>query len=123
MALTQVQKVEILKFTGWPYGAVEPGHIDFNNKVSSVLDSIPLYLEPMVIDMIAAIKAVDAQQASSVSKHGVKRIDDIEFFEGMSNTGAQQSRKSSLIAELAALLGLSLGPNSNIGSRMGSVCL
>lgn len=123
MALTQVQKVEILKNTGWPFGAIEPNHIDFNSTVARVINSIPDYIEPMVLDLLEKIKAVDAKQLASANRHGVKKIDDIEFFENASNTSNQQMEKNRIVKELLTLLGLQMGcygqsaPTSGFGMK------
>lgn len=109
MALTQVQKVEVLKYTGWPFGAIEPNHTDFNSNISRIMNSIPVYIEPLVLDITTRIKAIDLLQGKSAERHGVKRIDDIEFYESTSDTAMQQKEKNRLVKELLTLLGMPMG--------------
>lgn len=117
MALTSAQKTKILRILCYPIGAIDPNSMDYNKGVADRLDYIAGDGQAEVEDLLEKIEAADDKIASAVNQEGVKRIDDIEFFEDRSMN--LQSAKRRYVEELSNLTSV---PSRCRSSRMGHVC-
>lgn len=120
MAFTEGEKYKIIRFLGHNGGVLTPSNIHYSKQVSDKLTNVPEGAETEAREILQKIIALDGKQSTSINQAGVKRIDDIEFFENGGATSTILNEKRRLIRELESLLGI---PFCGPGGSMGSVCL
>ncbi len=120
MAFTEGEKYKILRFLGWNGGTLNPADTHYSKTISDKLQRITEGAEEECRDILNKIIALDSKQTGSVAQAGVKRIDDIEFFENGGSTDVIGKERKRLIRELSSMLGI---PNMSQGGVMGNICI
>ena len=120
MAFTEGEKYKIIRFLGWNGGTLDPSSIHYSKNVVDKLERVTAGAEAEAREILEKIIALENKQTSSVAQAGVKKVDDIEFFENGGSTFVIGKEKRRLINELANLLGI---PNYSTSSVMGNVCI
>lgn len=116
MALLIDQKYKILRYLGYSFGTIETTSLDYSNIVTKRLDAITGAAQTEVEQVLLWIDQTETELDAKIKQAGVKRIDDIEFFENSHNV--LKSEKTRYIKELSQMLGL---PKLNQNSMMGDV--
>lgn len=122
MALSNLQKLTVLKYLGLPLTSIDSTKLAFSNIINNRLNDVTGDYQTLVEDTLAKLEGTDQRLAKALTRAGVKAIDDIEFFgENAGRTEFQilRSEKNNLIIELANLLDISVP----VGSAMGRVSL
>lgn len=104
MALDEKQKYKIMRLLGYPFGTIDPNSMDFSNFWTQRLTTILPAAQVEVEFLLDELDAIDAQLQSKIAQAGIKRIDDIEFYENSHKV--LKSEKMRVINDLSQLLGL-----------------
>lgn len=118
MAFSESEKYKIIRFLGWNGGTLTPTNIYYSKNIVDKLTNIPEGAVVEAKEILAKIILLDGKQMGSTAQAGVKRVDDIEFFENGGSTAVLAREKRRLCKELAELLGI---PYCGGGSIMGNV--
>ena len=121
MALTNVEKIKLVTLLGWPAKVLDINSTSYNSTIFSRINSIDSDIEPLVDEYVEKIEELDSRLSGAISRSGVKRIDDIEFFgsdgNGSSEFSVLRTERKRLLKELASILDIALGmgvSNSNM---------
>jgi hypothetical protein len=114
--LADAQKLKILRLLGYPFGSIDPSSLDYSNLLSKRLDEVGNDAVTEVEALLDQLDAIDSQLSAKISQAGIKRIDDIEFFEGSHKV--LKSEKHRVISDLSSLLGI---PNRSRGGFVGAI--
>lgn len=109
MALTNLQKLTVLKHIGLPLTTIDTTRTDYSKIISDRLDYVTGDVQTLIVDVLTRLDGMELRLAKAMTRSGVKRIDDIEFFgaEGtLSEFDVLRGEKRKLIGELADLLNL-----------------
>lgn len=122
MALTQEIKFKVVMLLGYPSGVIIDGNKYYNRHIVENLAALPVELEPELTILLNRLKTTDDQLSSGLANAGVKRIDDIEFFENGLQHLRDERRK--ILSQLSNLFGIPMNSDANgYGSSMGNVCI
>lgn len=100
MAFNDAQKVQLRKWLGYP--ALDR---DTFSHVESTFDTIgaDAATQTEVETILAALVVIDGQQTSSVATAGMKRAEEIEWYEGQARMDGIASRGRVLVQRLATI--------------------
>lgn len=121
--LSDAQKYKILRLLCYPYGTLDPASLDYSKIVSDKLSNLSSPAQVEVEELLSWIEETETQLDAAIASAGVKRIDEIEFFDGSGSQAQVLTReKSRYVDDLATLLGI---PNMCRlrGGRMGRICV
>lgn len=106
MAFTTTEKIQILKFLGWPSNTINPDSLSYSKIISDRLLVVLPEAEEEVKLYLERLAAIDTSLVSAVDSTGVKKIDDIEFFGNQDGTklSALRGERNRIIKELAIML-------------------
>lgn len=98
MALTSTQKASVRRYLGYP---------DVNRLMHHDLEGAMVAIsaegEVVVADLLAKLATLDTQLATKWTTQGIKRAEEVEFFEAGGITGLWMEGRR-LVEQLAALL-------------------
>lgn len=123
MALTNLQKLTILQHIGLPLTMMDPTKLDYSKIITDRLNNVDGDIQTLVEDKLTRIDGTEERISKALTRSGVRRIDDIEFFGGEGSRtefDVLRGEKRRLINELADLLNLRGYTRS---SSMGGVCV
>ena len=103
MALTDAEKIKVRRYLGYNVNA--PAN-DFLGRTLTDLSAAAATEISSILTQIAAIDTVTTGAASTASRAGIKRVEDVEFFGAGSSFSAQTGERNRLIDELASMLGV-----------------
>ena len=103
MALTDAEKIKVRRYLGYNVNA--PAN-DFLGRTLADLSAAAATEVSGILTQIAAIDTATTTAASSASRAGIKRVEDVEFFGAGSSFAAQSGERDRLIDELASMLGV-----------------
>lgn len=111
MAITAAERTQIIMWLGYPAGMRYTAAI-------YAIDSAIARLEPSEEDMVRSIlvtlKAIDegtygtSTSAGVIARAGLKRVDEIEFQDGMAWLNGRLAGRADLVRRLANLLGVEI---------------
>lgn len=113
MSFTEAQRVSIRTYLGYPSVSVDSsldGAIDAAGQSPAI--------QSQVEAILAQLALVDAKQTGVLGQAGIKRADEIEFFEGSSLRDVGALGRT-LVRRLAALLGVGVAVDIYGGGRVG----
>jgi hypothetical protein len=116
MALTNLEKIKVLRHLGWPAKTTDPTSLSYSKIASDKLINLSDEILSEVRYFLERIEKLDSRLDGALDRAGVKSIDDIEL-NGDEMT-ILRSEKRKLVKELATLLDLAI---LSSGSSMGSV--
>ncbi len=109
MALTDAQVVTVRRYLGL-------GHVRSpDDPLSRMLNDLTADGQTEVIDIITKIAAIDSAintAATSASRIGIQRVEEVVFFGAGSSFDAQATNRGQLVQDLSNLLGV---PVKNAG--------
>lgn len=100
---TMAEKVKIMVNLGHSPKLIDPDSVDFNPRLNSKFN-VSEAIETEVKNILTKITALESKEYSSVSQAGVKRIEDIEFFENGGATTQIKKQKNDLSKLIAMIL-------------------
>lgn len=118
MALTNLEKIKVLRYLGWPAKTIDSTSLSYSKIASDRLTGLDSDIESEVRYFMDRIAKLDDKLESGLARAGVKSIDDIEF-NGEELT-ILRGEKKKLIRELAILLDLAILSGAS-GSSQGCV--
>lgn len=91
MAFTEAQKVKLRVYLGYP-----DTYQQANTRLESAIDVIGgrAATQTEVESVLASLAAVETSLASSLSSAGLKRAEDVEWYEGSSGSAAIDQKRS-----------------------------
>jgi len=98
VALTATQKASVRRYLGYPDVNREPHH-----NLEGALVALSAEGEAIVIDILAKLATLDTRLESRQATQGIKRAEEVEFFETAGLTGLWMEGRR-LVEQLAALL-------------------
>lgn len=116
MAFTDAQTVAVRRYLGWSLRSPQ-------DELSRMLIDMPAAGEAVIVDIITKIAAIDSAvntTATSSSRIGIKKVEDVEFFWSGDSFAAQNANRAQLITDLSNLLGVPV-KNAGGGGRMSYV--
>lgn len=102
MPLDSAQKNKILRILGYPLGSIDPTSLSFSNIIVGNLNRVDGDAQVEVEGILTKIDEADDAIEKKISQAGVKRIDDIEFYENSHLVLEQQ--KNRYIRDLATCI-------------------
>lgn len=99
MALTDAQKAQVRRYLGYPDINREPSNLE------SAFDALSAEGEAVVVSILAEIATIRASISGSQTRQGIKRAEDIEFFQG-GGLQALYAEGNRLAYELGAVFGI-----------------
>lgn len=118
MALSSATKTKIITHLGWAAKTLVVGSTHYNNLIAARLENLTAEIESLVNAKVSAIDTINAKLISSQGKAGLKRIGDIEFFEGGQAFTDLKNERGRLLNELSDMLDIekvkSGGVNVNV---------
>lgn len=108
MALTDAQVVSVRRYLGWSLRSPD-------DELSRMLVGLSAAAEAVIIDIITKIAAIDSAintAATSASRIGIQRVEEVVFFGAGSSFDAQATNRGQLVQDLSNLLGV---PVKNAG--------
>lgn len=118
MALTTKMKLKIITQLGWPAKTIVVSSTHYNSLVVDRLNNLTPEIESLILSTVTSLDAVNTKLSVSLGKAGLKRIGDIEFFEGGQAFIDLKNERNRYLNELSDLVDIkkvkSGGVNINI---------
>lgn len=117
MALTDAQVIKVRRYLGYSITLWQ------DDPLTRMLNDLSSAGQTEVIDIITKIAAIDSAvntTATSSSRIGIKKVEDVEFFGSGESFAAQNANRAQLVSDLSNLLGVPV-KNAGGGGRMSYV--
>jgi hypothetical protein len=118
MALTDMQKAEIVFYLGYPGKSIIETSDSYNSTVATKLLNLSADMETLAIRLLTKIKKIDEQLVEALGRMYTKKIEDIEL-----NSDVRvlvRAEKKKYLQELSGLLDI---PTNNISGVNFGVCI
>jgi hypothetical protein len=115
VALTDGEKIKILRFMGWPAKTTDSTSLSYSKIISDRLSNLsdPILAETRYL--LDRIEGLDDRLEAAITRAGVKRIDDIEL--SGNEFEVLRKEKNKLIRELGVLLDIAIIGGSSMPSQ------
>jgi len=117
MAFTDIQKMKIVTYLGWPAKTLIESSTHYNTLITDRLENLTPEAEKLAKDYLVRIDETEDKLSGSINRAGIKRVGDIEFFGTQMDHLRGERRR--LLRELAELLSI---PFIKKGGTMVGVC-
>lgn len=117
MALTENEKLKVLRHLGWPAKTIDSTSLSYSKMVADRLDGVSAAMESEVRDYLEKFTTLENRLTKALSRAGVKSIDDITFNGEEMDVLRREKRR--LANELGLVLDIHV--NSLPGGSMGAV--
>lgn len=115
MALDNSQKAKIRRYLGYP----DVSQLRYD-MLEDAMSGVSAEGEVEVELILASLAALDTARTNAIAYAGIKRAEDVEWYEG-GQLSSLQPERNRLIAELARILGVE--PIPLTGAGFGGACL
>lgn len=99
---TPAEKAKTMIFLGHSPNLIDPDSADYNPRINGKFN-VSEFVETEARSLLTKIEALEAKEDASMSHAGVRRVDDIEFFENGGTTTQLKKRRMDLIKRLSTL--------------------
>jgi len=122
MALTDTEKLKVVRLLGWPGHVLTVGSMSYNNTVVKKLEALSTPMEEALRLLLETVEGLDAKREAALCRASTKEVGDIVLNENELTILTTERRR--LLGEISDLLELMIFPGSSQANRgMVNVCV
>lgn len=122
MALTDSEKLKVVRFLGWPGHVLTVGSSSYNSTVASRLAALTVPMEEALRDLLEDIDDLDEKREAALCRASTKEVGDIVLNEN--ELSILSTERKALLGEISDLIDIMIFPSSSQAKgNMVNVCI
>lgn len=122
MALTDAEKLKVVRFLGWPGHVLTVGSSSYNSTVVGKLAALTAPMEDALRDLLDDIDDLDQKREDALCRASTKEVGDIVLNENELDILSKE--RKALLGEISDLIDIMIFPGSSQGrGNMVNICV